>query len=106
MLLGSGTDQGLAVRVGREEIDREGLWSAAAAVASRIHGADAVAVHGGPDLSTVVAVVGGLLAGVPVVPVPADAGTAERRHIVRDSGAALWLGPPQEGVDLPHAPCP
>lgn len=104
MLLGSGTDQGLAVRVGREEIDREGLWSAAAAVASRIHGADAVAVHGGPDLSTVVAVVGGLLAGVPVVPVPADAGTAERRHIVRDSGAALWLGPPQEGVDLPHVP--
>ncbi|WP_285731918.1 acyl-CoA synthetase [Nocardiopsis sp. ATB16-24] len=104
MLLGSDTDQELAVRVGREEIDREGLWSAAAAVASRIHGARAVAVHGAPDLSTVVAVVGALSAGVPVVPVPADAGIDERRHIVRDSGAALWLGPPQEGVDLPHVP--
>ncbi|OOC54314.1 MULTISPECIES: acyl-CoA synthetase [Nocardiopsis] len=104
MLLGSGAGEGPAVRIGDEELDREGLWSAAAAVAGRVAGADAVAVHGDASLSTVVAVVGGLLAGVPVVPVPADAGTAERRHIVRDSGAALWLGTPQEEVGLPVVP--
>ncbi|WP_150241041.1 acyl-CoA synthetase [Nocardiopsis quinghaiensis] len=104
MLLGAGAGEGLAARVGDEELDRGGLWSAAAAVAERITGAEAVAVHGEASLSTVVAVVGGLLAGVPVVPVPADAGTAERRHIVRDSGAALWLGTPQDGVGPPAVP--
>jgi fatty acid CoA ligase FadD36 len=104
MLLGTGAGHGRAVRVGDDELDREGLWSAAAAVAERIAGADAVAVHGEASLRTVVAVVGGLLAGVPVVPVPADSGFAERRHIVRDSGAALWLGEPREGADLPVVP--
>ncbi|PDP84532.1 acyl-CoA synthetase [Glycomyces fuscus] len=104
MLLGSGAGEGAAVSVGGAELDREGLWSAAAAVAERVAGADAVAVHGEASLSTVVAVVGGLLAGVPVVPVPADSGTAERRHIVRDSGASLWLGTPQEGTGLPVVP--
>ena len=104
MLLGAGAGDGLAVRVGDEGLGREALWSAAAAVAERIAGAGAVAVHGEASLRTVVAVVGGLLAGVPVVPVPADSGVAERRHIVRDSGAALWLGRPREGVDLPVLP--
>jgi fatty acid CoA ligase FadD36 len=104
MLLGTGAGHGRAVRVGDDELDREGLWSAAAAVAERIAGADAVAVHGEASLRTVVAVVGGLLAGVPVVPVPSDSGFAERRHIVRDSGAALWLGEPREGADLPVVP--
>ncbi|MFE3459285.1 AMP-binding protein [Nocardiopsis aegyptia] len=104
MLLGAGADHGLAVRVGDEGLDRAALWAAAAAVAERIAGAGAVAVHGEASLRTVVAVVGGLLAGVPVVPVPADSGFAERRHIVRDSGAALWLGRPQEGVDVPVLP--
>ncbi|MEE2038791.1 acyl-CoA synthetase [Nocardiopsis sp. CT-R113] len=104
MLLNPSAGEGSAVRVGEAELDREGLWSAAAAVAERISGADAVAVHGEAALSTVVAIVGGLLAGVPVVPVPADAGTAERRHIVRDSGAALWLGAAQDGIDLPVVP--
>ncbi|WP_435108627.1 acyl-CoA synthetase [Nocardiopsis synnemataformans] len=104
MLLGSGAGEGTAVSVGGAELDREELWSAAAAVAERVAGADSVAVHGEASLSTVVAVVGGLLAGVPVVPVPADSGTAERRHIVRDSGASLWLGAPREGVDLPVVP--
>ncbi|ASU83838.1 acyl-CoA synthetase [Nocardiopsis gilva YIM 90087] len=93
-----------AVRVGDEALDREGLWSAAAAVAERVAGAPAVAVHGDAHLSTIVAVVGGLMAGVPVVPVPADSGVEERRHILRDSGAALWLGRRQEGVDLPVVP--
>ena len=57
-----------------------------------MHGATAVAVDATPTLETVVAVLGGLLAGAAVVPVPADAGPAEREHILRDSGAELVLG--------------
>ncbi|MBO0748357.1 MAG: AMP-binding protein, partial [Acidimicrobiaceae bacterium] len=39
----------------------------------------------------VVAVLGGLAAGVPVVPVAHDAGPAERSHVLTDSGAVLFL---------------
>jgi fatty acid CoA ligase FadD36 len=76
-----------AVTVDGRSLSREELLGAAAAVAERIAGAPAVAVHATASLETVVAVVGGLLAGVPVVPVPPDAGPAERDHILRDSGA-------------------
>ncbi|GAA4881873.1 acyl-CoA synthetase [Pseudonocardia benzenivorans] len=89
-----------AVTVGDRALRRSELWAAATAVAARIAGAPAVAVHGDASLETVVSVVGGLLAGVPVVPVPSDAGTFERAHVLADSGAALWLGPPTEGVSL------
>ncbi|MGH3738805.1 MAG: AMP-binding protein, partial [Micromonosporaceae bacterium] len=59
----------------------------------------AVAVDAVPELATVVGVVGGLLAGVPVVPVPPDAGPRERDHLLRDSGAELLLtSRPFEGV--------
>jgi fatty acid CoA ligase FadD36 len=50
-------------------------------------------------------VTGCLIAGVPVVPVPADVGAAERRHILTDSGAQAWLGDlPEETEGLPHVP--
>ncbi len=89
-----------AVRVGERRLSYEELAGAAAAVAARVAGAPAVAVHAAPVLETVVAVVGGLLAGVPVVPVPPDAGPAERGHILRDSGAALLLaGAGAEGIE-------
>lgn len=55
-------------------------------------GARALAVLARPSAETVAAVVGGLLAGVPVVPVPPDAGPVERAHILRDSGAELLAG--------------
>ena len=51
------------------------------------------------------AITGCLIAGVPVVPVPADVGAAERRHMLTDSGAQAWLGPvPDEPEGLPHIP--
>lgn len=69
-----------------------------------------VAVHADADIGTVVAVVAGVLAGVTVVPVPPDAGTAERRHVLVDSGAVAWLGdPPPADVRedaLPVVPLP
>ncbi|WP_425414615.1 acyl-CoA synthetase [Pseudonocardia spinosispora] len=97
---GSGAGR-IAVTVGERSLRREELWAAAAAVGQRVAGATAAAVPGEASLETVVAVVGCLLAGVPVVPVPQDAGPSERAHILRDSGAQLWLGP---SGDLPSVP--
>ncbi|MFF7730723.1 acyl-CoA synthetase [Streptomyces sp. NPDC008001] len=89
---GVGEDRPDALTVAGRACSRERLLGAAAAVAHRIAGAPAVAVHADASLETVAAVVGGLLAGVPVVPLPPDAGPAERGHILRDSAAALVLG--------------
>jgi fatty acid CoA ligase FadD36 len=92
-----------AVRVGGAALRREELWAAAAAVADEVRGARAVAVHGSASLDTVVGIVGCLLAGVAVVPVPADAGPRERAHILADSKAELWLGeaPAATGPAIP-----
>ena len=54
----------------------------------------AVALRATQTLDTVVGVVAGLMAGVPVVPLPADAGPMERDHMLRDSGAAATIGDP------------
>jgi fatty acid CoA ligase FadD36 len=89
---GPGTDHLDAVRVGNRALSWADLRGAAVATADRIAGAPVVAVDATPSLETVVAVTAGLLAGVPVVPVPPDAGPRERNHILRDSGAALVLG--------------
>jgi fatty acid CoA ligase FadD36 len=97
------SDDRIAVRVGEEEgLRRTELFAAASVVAERVRGAGVVAVHAEPRLSTVVSIVGCLLAGVPVVPVPPDSGPGERGHLLRDSAAALWLGePPADGAGLP-----
>ncbi|HET9078300.1 MAG TPA: AMP-binding protein [Acidimicrobiales bacterium] len=81
-----------SLTVAGRTLDGEGLAGAAAAVARRVAGMPALAVTADASLETVVAVVGGLMAGVPVVPVPPDAGPLERRHILTDSGAQP--GPP------------
>ena len=51
-----------------------------------------------------VAIVGALIAGVAVVPVPPDSGTAEREHILADSGAQAWLGAAPAEPGLPVVP--
>jgi fatty acid CoA ligase FadD36 len=94
-LVGAGPDhRGLAaVTVDGRALDRAELASAAAVVAARVAGMSSVAVDANATLETVVAVVGALMAGVPVVPVPPDAGPLERGHIFRDCGAPAVLGP-------------
>ncbi|MBD2899906.1 Long-chain-fatty-acid--CoA ligase [Actinomadura sp. RB99] len=102
-------ETGGAVRIAGRELPREELLGRASAVAAEIAGADAVAVHATASAETVIAVVGGLLAGVPVVPLPPDSGPDERAHILGDSGAVLLLasrdadtgdgGPPLVPVD-------
>lgn len=93
-LTGPNADEPAALRIGGHALSRARLADAAAAVAARIAGAPAVAVHATATAETVTAVVGALLAGVPVVPVPPDSGPVERGHILRDSGAALLLCAP------------
>ncbi|WP_329490788.1 acyl-CoA synthetase [Kitasatospora sp. NBC_01246] len=88
-LQGDFGDSGDALRIDGRELSREQLLGAATAVADRVAGAPALAVLARPTAETVVAVVGGLLAGVPVVPLPPDSGPKERAHILRDSGAVL-----------------
>jgi fatty acid CoA ligase FadD36 len=86
-------------------MSREALAGAATALAERIAGTSTVAIMATTGLETVVGVVAGLLAGVPVVPVPPDAGPVERDHILRDSGAVLITGERTwEGVELPYLP--
>ncbi|WP_375002593.1 acyl-CoA synthetase [Aeromicrobium sp. CTD01-1L150] len=68
---------------------------------SRLPGSGPLAVLAEPTLETVLAVTAGILTGVPVVPVPPDAGAAEVRHILDDSGATTWFGPGRDGVELP-----
>jgi fatty acid CoA ligase FadD36 len=90
-----------AITVGDVTLTQEELLTMAAVVASRVVGATKVAVNALADASTILAVVGCVLAGVAVVPVPPDSGRRELRHILADSGAELWLGPAQPEVGVP-----
>jgi fatty acid CoA ligase FadD36 len=101
----AGVDIGDAVSIGGAVLSRSDIVGAATSVAERVAAADRVAVLATPTPATVLAITGCLIAGVPVVPVPADVGAAERRHILTDSGAQAWLGDkPEETDDLPHIP--
>ena len=98
-------DHADAVVVDGRSTSWEQLTVAADTVGDAILGTPAVAVAGTATLDTVIAVVAGLRAGVPVVPVPADAGPMERAHILRDSGAAMIVGDPEwPEVDVPTVP--
>jgi fatty acid CoA ligase FadD36 len=100
-----GADVGDAVRIDGAVLSRSDLVGAATSVAERVGAADRVAVLATPTATTVLAITGCLIAGVPVIPVPADVGAAERRHILTDSGAQAWLGEkPQDADGLPHIP--
>lgn len=96
-----------AVVVAGEVVSWEELAGRADALAASVGGAPAVAVCGTASLDTVIAVVAGLRAGVPVVPVPADAGPMERDHILRDSGSGIVVGDPDwPECELPRVPVP
>ncbi|MBL1076096.1 acyl-CoA synthetase [Nocardia sp. 2] len=100
----AGDDIPDAVTIDGVTLSRSDLLGAATSVAERVARAQRVAVLAEPTVTTVLAVVGCLLAGVTVVPVPPDAGNAELTHILSDSGAQAWLGKAPEGSDLPVVP--
>ncbi|MBM3677682.1 MAG: AMP-binding protein [Actinobacteria bacterium] len=84
----------VAVRVDGRELDYAELRAAALAVAAAVAGLERVAVWAEPELETAVAVVGALLAGVPVVPVNPKAGELELGHVVSDSAPGALLARP------------
>ncbi|RMI32018.1 AMP-binding protein, partial [Actinomadura harenae] len=94
-----------ALTVAGRPLSRPALDAWAVAIAAEIRDARAVAVHATPTLETVAAVVAGLFAGVPVVPLPPDSGPDERAHILRDSGATHLLAASEaafpDGPDVP-----
>ncbi|MFN6550224.1 acyl-CoA synthetase [Mycolicibacterium septicum] len=101
----AGAELADAVSIDGAVLSRSDLVGAATSVAERVAAAQRVAVLATPSPTTVLAIIGCLIAGVPVVPVPADVGVAERRHILADSGAQAWLGErPEETEGLPHIP--
>lgn len=104
-LTGEFGDHDAAVTVDGASVSWAQLRSHAGAVAERLAGMPAVALRATPTLDTVVGVIAGLIAGVPVVPMPADAGPMEREHMLRDCGAAATIGDPQwPEVTLPQVP--
>jgi fatty acid CoA ligase FadD36 len=107
-VVAGGRDLADAVRFGDVTLSRSDVVGAANSVAERIRGAGRIAVLATPTAPTALAIAGCLIAGVPVVPVPADVGQAERRHILTDSGAQAWLGQPpgndEAAEGLPHIP--
>lgn len=99
----AGADIPDAVTIEGTTLSRSDLLGAATSVAERVARAERVAVLARPNLRTVLAVVGSLIAGVTVVPVPPDSGAAELAHILADSGARAWLGEAPEGVAPPES---
>ncbi len=102
------TDIPDAMKIDGTTLSRSDLLGGATSVAERVAGSERVAILATPSVETVLAVAGCLIAGVPFVPVPSDLGAAERRHMLTDSGARVWLGPePSEdsaSEGLPHIP--
>ena len=91
-----------AVSVAGEAVSWSALGERASLLATAMAGAPAVAIEATPTLDTVVAVVAGLLAGVPVVPIPPDAGPVEREHLWHDSGAVPMPAPSAVAASLPE----
>ncbi len=101
LLAGLLAGSGHPVTIGDTSLSYAALLAAASDVAVDLDGLTRVAVHASPTMSTVLAVVGALLAGVEVVPVPPDSGVREREHILRDSGASAWVGADPGPTRLP-----
>ncbi|MCU1642542.1 MAG: acyl-CoA synthetase [Nocardia sp.] len=88
-----------ALRFGDRALNYAELESAATALAARIAGAGRVMLWATPTAESAVAVIGALLAGIPVVPVNPKSGERELAHIVGDSSPDLILA--ASGVPLP-----
>ena len=77
------------------------LAAVARAVAAELDGTGRVAVVAEPRIETAVAVIGALLAGVPVIPINPKSGASELAHIVSDAEPdAIAVAP---GSDVPEA---
>ncbi|MFF8995716.1 acyl-CoA synthetase [Streptomyces sp. NPDC014983] len=99
--LDGGARERVAVRFDGKSLTYGALAGAAAVVARRVGRGGRVAVWATPEMETVVAVVGVLLAGSAAVPLNPRSGEKELAHIVSDSAPSLVLAAP--GARLPDA---
>ena len=90
-----------ALRFPQRSLDYAALRRSVAHVAGDLAGATRVAVLGESTIETAVAVVGALVAGVPVVPINPKSGERELEHILGDSAPSLVLA--DAAADLPGA---
>ena len=88
-----------AIRFGDRVLTYRELTGVATHLAGLLESEPRVAVWAVPALETCAAVVGALVAGVPVVPINPKAGERELAHIVADSAPALLLT--AKGIELP-----
>lgn len=96
-----GPDRPDALTIADTTLGSHQLVSAAARFAASLPDGGPVAVRAEPRAETAIAVIGCLMAGVPCVPVPPDAGIGEMQHVLRDSAATSWVGTRPDGVSLP-----
>ena len=89
----------VALRFGDRALTYAELRDAATAVAESVAGRERVAVWAVSEPEVAVAVIGALLAGVPITPINPKAGERELAHILSDSAPELVLCPP--GVAAP-----
>src|SRR5579862_6518286 len=90
-----------AISFPERELTYAELCAAAGAVARAVAGRRRVAVIAEPRAETCVAVVGSLMAGVPIVPINPRSGEAELAHIAADAEPNLLLAGP--GTNVPRA---
>jgi malonyl-CoA/methylmalonyl-CoA synthetase len=91
----------VALRFGDRALTYRQLRDAATAVADRVAGSERVAAWAVNEPEVAVAVIGALLAGVPITPINPKAGERELAHILADSDPELVLCPP--GAQIPGA---
>ncbi|GAA0536645.1 acyl-CoA synthetase [Saccharopolyspora thermophila] len=83
-----------ALRFGSRALNYRELACVAAGIAEQVAGAGRIAVWATNSLETCAAVVGGLTAGVAVVPINPKVGKRELAHILGDSRPEVLLVPP------------
>jgi malonyl-CoA/methylmalonyl-CoA synthetase len=84
----------VALRFGERALTYRQLRDAAGAVAEQVAGRERVAAWAVNEPEVAVAVIGALLAGVPITPINPKAGTSELAHILHDSAPEIVLCPP------------
>jgi malonyl-CoA/methylmalonyl-CoA synthetase len=84
----------VALRFGERALTYRQLRDAASAVAEQVAGRERVAAWAVNEPEVAVAVIGALLAGVPITPINPKAGTSELAHILDDSAPEIVLSPP------------
>lgn len=95
-----------ALRFPEAELSYRELARLTGRLAADLAGRRRVAVWATPTIETCVAVVGALVAGVPVVPINPKIGERELVHIVRDSEPDLVLAAPATELPAPLAALP